>query len=123
MTKSSSAFLTIGEVSNDLKLPQHVLRFWETKFSLIKPMKRGGGRRYYRPEDVKILRGIQRLLYADGYTIKGVQKLLSEDGKKVLQEATSERKKNKPLHENVEAKQKIKLIINELEEIRAIARR
>ena len=86
-------------------------------------MKRGGGRRYYRPEDVKILRGIQRLLYADGYTIKGVQKLLSEDGKKVLQEATSERKKNKPLNENVEARQKIKLIINELEEIRAIARR
>ncbi len=80
MTKSADAFRTISEVATDLELPQHVLRFWETRFSQIKPMKRGGGRRYYRPDDVLLLRGIQFLLYDRGYTIKGVQRILKEKG-------------------------------------------
>ena len=85
-TKSPEAFRTISEVSKDLSLPQHVLRFWETKFTQIKPIKRGGGRRYYRPEDIKLLRGIKSLLYNDGYTIRGVQKVIKEIGtKKILQ--------------------------------------
>ena len=84
-TKSPEAFRTISEVSKDLALPQHVLRFWETKFVQIKPIKRGGGRRYYRPEDVKLLKGIKSLLYNDGYTIRGVQKVIRENGtKKIL---------------------------------------
>jgi DNA-binding transcriptional MerR regulator len=76
--KSPSAFRTISEVASELDVPQHVLRFWESKFSQIKPMKRGGGRRYYRPEDVALLERIRTLLYSDGYTIKGVKKLLQE---------------------------------------------
>ena len=85
-TKSPEAFRTISEVSKDLSLPQHVLRFWETKFIQIKPIKRGGGRRYYRPEDIKLLRGIKSLLYNDGYTVRGVQKVIKEVGtKKILQ--------------------------------------
>jgi len=74
--KSASAFRTISEVADELKVQQHVLRFWESKFSHIKPLKRGGGRRYYRPEDVDLLKNIYLLLYQEGYTIKGVQKLL-----------------------------------------------
>jgi DNA-binding transcriptional MerR regulator len=84
--KSAGAFRTISEVSETLDVPQHVLRFWETKFAQVRPMKRGGGRRYYRPEDIILLRGIRDLLYVDGYTIKGVQKLLREGGVRVLQE-------------------------------------
>ena len=80
--KSPEAFRTISEVSKDLSLPQHVLRFWETKVSQIKPIKRGGGRRYYRPEDVDLLKGIKNLLYNDGYTIRGVQKVIKENGSK-----------------------------------------
>jgi len=76
--KSESAFRTISEVSDRRQIPQHVLRFWETKFAQVQPMKRGGGRRYYRPEDIELLRRIRDCLYADGYTIKGVQKLLRE---------------------------------------------
>ena len=83
-SKSPEAFRTISEVSKDLSLPQHVLRFWETKFVQIKPIKRGGGRRYYRPEDVKLLKGIKSLLYNDGYTIRGVQKVIKENGTKKL---------------------------------------
>lgn len=75
--KAAGAFRTISEVAGDLSVEQHVLRFWETKFSQIKPLKRGGGRRYYRPEDVELLKNIHHLLYNEGYTIKGVQKLLS----------------------------------------------
>lgn len=75
--KSAGAFRTISEVAQELNVEQHVLRFWETKFSQIKPLKRGGGRRYYRPEDVELLKNIHHLLYTEGYTIKGVQKLLS----------------------------------------------
>lgn len=78
MAKAAEAFRTIGEVSEVLDVPKHVLRFWEGKFPQVKPMKRGGGRRYYRPEDLQLLRGIRHLLHAEGYTIKGVQKLLRE---------------------------------------------
>ena len=84
LEKSPAAFRTISEVANELDVPQHVLRFWESKFSQIKPMKRGGGRRYYRPEDIGLLRSIRNLLYSDGYTIKGVQRLLREGGVKSL---------------------------------------
>jgi DNA-binding transcriptional MerR regulator len=82
--KSAEAFRTISEVAGEIDIPQHVLRFWESKFNQIKPLKRGGGRRYYRPEDVELLRRIKSLLYDDGYTIKGVQKLLREGGAKSL---------------------------------------
>tara|TARA_Y100001970_G_scaffold292721_1_gene435457 strand:- start:1587 stop:2012 length:426 start_codon:yes stop_codon:yes gene_type:complete len=88
--KSPEAFRTISEVSKDLSLPQHVLRFWETKFSQIKPIKRGGGRRYYRPEDIELLRGIKNLLYNDGYTIRGVQKVIKESGaRKILKKESN----------------------------------
>ena len=90
--KSPEAFRTISEVSKDLSLPQHVLRFWETKFVQIKPIKRGGGRRYYRPEDVKLLKGIKSLLYNDGYTIRGVQKVIKENGTKKLLNSQIENK-------------------------------
>jgi DNA-binding transcriptional MerR regulator len=76
--KSATAFRTISEVADELDVPQHVLRFWETKFPQIRPLKRGGGRRYYRPEDVELLRKVAKLLYQEGYTIKGVQRLLKE---------------------------------------------
>jgi len=76
--KSRSAYRTISEVSNEIDVPAHVLRFWETKFLQIKPLKRGGGRRYYRPEDVALLKTIRQFLYSDGYTIKGVQRLLKD---------------------------------------------
>lgn len=79
--KAPNAFRTISEVADELDVPQHVLRFWETKFTQIKPLKRGGGRRYYRPEDVALLKRIHNLLYTEGYTIKGVQKLLKGQGK------------------------------------------
>jgi DNA-binding transcriptional MerR regulator len=91
-SKSPEAFRTISEVSKDLSLPQHVLRFWETKFVQIKPIKRGGGRRYYRPEDVKLLKGIKSLLYNDGYTIRGVQKVNKENGTKKLLTIQTENK-------------------------------
>ncbi len=80
MSKSAEAFRTISEVADELDVQKHVLRFWEVKFPQIRPMKRGGGRRYYRPEDMVLLRGIQHLLHAEGYTIKGVQKILREQG-------------------------------------------
>lgn len=82
--KSDAAFRTISEVAGDLEVPQHVLRFWETKFTQVKPLKRGGGRRYYRPEDVVLLKRIRSLLYTDGMTIRGVQKMLREGGSKAL---------------------------------------
>jgi DNA-binding transcriptional MerR regulator len=78
--KAPTAFRTISEVADDLHIPQHVLRFWETKFTQVKPLKRGGGRRYYRPDDITLLRRISHLLYTQGYTIKGVQRLLREGG-------------------------------------------
>lgn len=85
MDKSPDAFRTISEVAEDLDLPQHVLRFWETRFTHIKPLKRGGGRRYYRPDDVDLLKGIRHLLYGEGYTIKGVQRILKEEGVRFVQ--------------------------------------
>ena len=84
MEKSPEAFRTISEVADAIDLPQHVLRFWETRFPQIRPLKRAGGRRYYRPEDVERLRLIKRLLYDEGYTIKGVQKLFKEQGVQAL---------------------------------------
>lgn len=83
LKKSPTAFRTISEVAEELHIPQHVLRFWETKFTQVKPLKRGGGRRYYRPDDIALLRRISDLLYIQGYTIKGVQRLLREGGGKL----------------------------------------
>jgi DNA-binding transcriptional MerR regulator len=85
LDKAPDAFRTISEVADDLDVPQHVLRFWETRFAQIKPMKRSGGRRYYRPDDVDLLRGIRQLLYGEGYTIRGVQRILREQGIKTVQ--------------------------------------
>lgn len=84
MEKSPDAFRTISEVAEEMDLPQHVLRFWETRFTQIKPLKRGGGRRYYRPDDVELLKGIRALLYDQGYTIKGVQKILKQNGNRFV---------------------------------------
>ena len=83
--KSDTAFRTIGEVAGDLDIPAHVLRFWESKFPQLKPLKRGGGRRYYRPEDIQLLRRIRQCLYQEGYTIRGVQRILREQGVRIVQ--------------------------------------
>ncbi len=85
MEKAPDAFRTISEVADELDLPQHVLRFWETRFQQIKPLKRGGGRRYYRPDDIDLLRGIRHLLYGEGYTIRGAQRILKDHGIKFVQ--------------------------------------
>ena len=100
--KSAAAFRTISEVASDLDIPAHVLRFWESKFTQVKPLKRGGGRRYYRPEDIDLLCSIRELLYTDGYTIKGVQKLLREGGVKSVLAPVAERK---PVHPAVQPKE------------------
>ena len=118
MVKSSYAFKNIREVAGELNLPQHVLRFWETKFASIKPLKRGGGRRYYRPEDISNLRRIQGLLYDDGYTIKGVQKLFREGGKAAMQEvlpAVGNKRLSKVENDTL---LKLQSLLNELEEMR-----
>ena len=99
--KSPEAFRTISEVSRDLSLPQHVLRFWETKFAQIKPIKRGGGRRYYRPEDVMLLKGIKNLLYNDGYTIRGVQKVIKENGTKKILSFNNQNKNFTPVEKTI----------------------
>ncbi len=85
MEKAPDAFRTISEVADEIDVPQHVLRFWESRFPQIRPMKRGGGRRYYRPDDVDLLRGVRHLLYGEGYTIRGVQRILREQGAAVVQ--------------------------------------
>jgi DNA-binding transcriptional MerR regulator len=90
LDKAPNAFRIISEVADDLDVPQHVLRFWESRFSQIRPMKRGGGRRYYRPEDVDLLRGIRHLLYGEGYTIRGVQRILREQGVQFVQQVWRE---------------------------------
>tara|TARA_B100001123_G_C14820201_1_gene831866 strand:+ start:139 stop:576 length:438 start_codon:yes stop_codon:yes gene_type:complete len=90
LVKSSQAFRTISEVASILDMPQHVLRFWETKFEEVKPLKRGGGRRYYRPDDIELLSVIRKLLYEDGYTIKGVQKLFREGDSKLIKKSPQE---------------------------------
>jgi DNA-binding transcriptional MerR regulator len=84
--KSPDAFRTISEVADEIDVPQHVLRFWESRFQQIRPMKRGGGRRYYRPDDVDLLRGVRHLLYGEGYTIRGVQRILGEQGAAFVQD-------------------------------------
>ena len=125
--KSPGAFRTISEVSNDLEVPPHVLRFWETKFPQIKPLKRGGGRRYYRPEDVALLRQIRQLLYNDGYTIKGVQRLLKEGALKntaQLSVATAnEPDKQKQLQNSTTSSQEkaaLRSIVDELTSLRKL---
>ncbi len=113
-TKAPGAFRTISEVADELDLPQHVLRFWETKFSQVRPMKRGGGRRYYRPEDVALLRHIQGLLYGEGYTIKGVQKLMRDGNLK-----KSDMKQDDAADSaNAKLKSEIETAIDELEALR-----
>ena len=119
MVKSSYAFKNIGEVAGELNLPQHVLRFWETKFTSIKPIKRGGGRRYYRPEDISNLRRIQGLLYEDGYTIKGVQKLFREVGKAAMQEVLPAAGAKRPSKVDNKTLLKLQSLLSELEEMRA----
>ena len=122
--KSAFAFRTISEVSKELQVPTHVLRFWESKFSSIKPLKRGGGRRYYRPEDLDLLRQIKSLLYDDGYTIKGVQKLFRDQSKEVperiktLSPAEILRDPLKKEDLTVSKKDQIEEIVDELEELR-----
>ena len=125
--KSPGAFRTISEVSNDLEVPPHVLRFWETKFPQIKPLKRGGGRRYYRPEDVALLRQIRQLLYNDGYTIKGVQRLLKEGALKntaQLSVATANEpdKQKQPQNSTTGSREKAALrsIVDELQSLRKL---
>ena len=86
MDKAPDAFRTISEVADEIDVPQHVLRFWESRFTQIKPMKRGGGRRYYRPDDVDLLRGVRHLLYGEGYTIRGVQRILRDQGAAFVQD-------------------------------------
>ncbi len=126
--KSAAAFRTISEVSNDLDVPPHVLRFWESKFAQVKPLKRGGGRRYYRPEDIDLLRSIRELLYTEGYTIKGVQKLLREGGAKFAAPlATPAAVTAVPVAEAAPApegrtKDELKEILDELETLRDLLR-
>jgi len=102
--KAPEAFRSISEVADELDLPQHVLRFWESRFRDIKPMKRGGGRRYYRPDDVNLLRGIRHLLYGEGYTIRGVQRILREQGARFVQAVWQEGAPQPPhgAHEDVD---------------------
>jgi len=123
--KSPGAFRTISEVSNALEVPPHVLRFWETKFPQIKPLKRGGGRRYYRPEDVSLLRQIRQLLYNDGYTIKGVQRLLKEGALKntaqvgvVTANEPDERKQSQNSTTSSQEKATLRSIVDELQSLR-----
>lgn len=124
--KSAAAFRTISEVASELDLPQHVLRFWESKFTSIRPLKRGGGRRYYRPEDVGLLRRIRTLLYEQGYTIKGVQKLLRQNGGAKLEVTEPEVAETPPVPVakpvapplSADARAEIELAVRELEALR-----
>ena len=125
--KSPGAFRTISEVSNALEVPPHVLRFWETKFPQIKPLKRGGGRRYYRPEDVSLLRQIRQLLYNDGYTIKGVQRLLKEGAQKnsaqlgvVATNESDEQKQPQNITTSSQEKATLRSIVDELQSLRKL---
>lgn len=131
--KSAAAFRTISEVAAELDLPQHVLRFWESKFSQVRPMKRGGGRRYYRPEDVALLRHIRSLLHDDGYTIKGVQKLFREKGgaKGLLEDVATDDHANQSASAvprepattppgTEAAREELQAILGELEDIRSL---
>tara|TARA_B110000037_G_scaffold213609_1_gene268313 strand:+ start:591 stop:971 length:381 start_codon:yes stop_codon:yes gene_type:complete len=119
-SKSASAFRTISEVATELNLPQHVLRFWETKFNQIHPLKRGGGRRYYRPEDIDLLRQIRGLLYDNGYTIKGAQKLLRNGSAKNAPKVEAEKvtENADPVGYNAE----LQSILSELRDIQGLLR-
>ena len=120
--KSSRAFRTIGEAASVLDVPQHVLRFWEVKFSQITPVKRRGGRRYYRPKDIDLLLKIRKLLYQDGYTIKGVQKLLEKPVKKPLNlgEESKGMQNQEVSNKNIIDARVFREIIVELEELRKL---
>jgi DNA-binding transcriptional MerR regulator len=127
LEKSSSAFRTISEVAQELDVPQHVLRFWETRFTQIRPLKRGGGRRYYRPEDVALLRLVRELLYDEGYTIKGVQKLMREGALKqrlaqIEAEHTPEpaapEQPQPPLAADAPLRDRLRAVLSELEHLR-----
>ena len=119
-SKSASAFRTISEVATELNLPQHVLRFWETKFNQIHPLKRGGGRRYYRPEDIDLLRQIRGLLYDNGYTIKGVQKLLRNGSAKNAPKAEAEKAAENAVPNGSNAE--LQSILSELRDIQGLLR-
>lgn len=128
--KSPAAFRTIAEVASELDLPQHVLRFWESKFPQIRPLKRGGGRRYYRPQDVELLRRIRHLLYSEGYTIRGAQRLLRQRGPRsgaalsdddaALQQPLPSKSRHKPLDPKVRAE--LETALDELEQLRRLLR-
>jgi len=129
LEKSATAFRTISEVAGELDVPQHVLRFWETKFPQVRPLKRGGGRRYYRPEDVELLRGIRTLLYTEGYTIKGVQRLMREGGfrerAESMQADASDAAATQGIPERFTGRQReqMKALLDELVELRERLRR
>lgn len=124
--KSAAAFRTISEVSEELDVPQHVLRFWEGKFSQVRPLKRGGGRRYYRPEDIDLLRRIRDLLYSEGYTIKGVQRLLREGRGKDADAAdgapATDQVPAATASPQADAAGEIRAVIDELSELRDLLR-
>ena len=124
--KSDTAYRTISEVSSKLTVPPHVLRFWESKFVQIKPLKRGGGRRYYRPEDIDLLRSIRELLYTEGYTIKGVQKLLRESPAKILPILTAnpnyKGSRNAKLNSDFRPRDELERILEELVSLRDLLR-
>ncbi len=116
--KSAAAFRTISEVAGELDVPQHVLRFWETKFAQVRPVKRGGGRRYYRPEDVDLLRRIRNLLYTEGYTIRGVQRLLRDgNGRSASHDAAAPEAKAAPLPDGARAE--LRGLLDDLRTLRA----
>ena len=120
-SKSAEAFRTISEVAGELEVPQHVLRFWETKFPQVRPLKRGGGRRYYRPEDVQLLRQIRGLLYDQGYTIKGVQRLLKDRSSKDLVDSSLEgAEESSSGGLPPEARQALQVVLDELLELREL---
>lgn len=127
VAKAPGAYLTISEVSDELSIPQHVLRFWEAKFPQIRPLKRGGGRRYYRPEDIDVLRKIRSFLYDDGYTIRGVQKILREGVKsnKIKNQNSDDSINSQSIKDEVDSntKQRLRAIAEELSRIRELLRK
>lgn len=122
-SKSASAFRTISEVASELSVPQHVLRFWEGKFSQVSPLKRGGGRRYYRPEDIELLRRIRSLLYEEGYTIMGVQKLLRNGGSKDAKGSNEIERVAVRSGIDPAQREELRSILGELEELRNTLRK
>ncbi len=121
--KAPGAFRTISEVAGELAVPQHVLRFWESKFTQVRPLKRGGGRRYYRPEDVTLLRLIRGLLYEQGYTIRGVQKVLRDQSRHGGDEAPEAGPAPEPASLGPDQRKRLSAALRELDEVRALLRR